>query len=147
MNPLMYAVLAIVLSSTAALAGCPTLTGFAAFKQCYLEADSAMELNNLRTKYETMLAEDRAKARARDDHHSLEPLGAAGPLARRAAPELQPNRSDGSPLAHRSIEAEMRHRDTLRQQRNFDAGRARNQFRVDQGRARSQDLLFGTSKR
>lgn len=137
------AIAVLLLTSTAALARCPTLTGFAAFQRCYLEADSAMELNTLRTLYETMLAEDRANARAWQYQHSLEALGAAGPLERRSRSELERQQHSLTPPEHRDIEVEMQRQQILRQQRSFDAGRARNQFRVDQGRVRSQDFFSG----
>lgn len=133
--------------ATSAAARCPTLTGFAAFQRCYLAADSATERNNLQTMYEAMLAEDLARARAGRNLSRPDLTAPAGPLARHVAPPSPQLGHVQTPHNNHTIQAEIEYRNRLRQQRNSDMGRARNQFRVDQGRALSQDLLFGTSKR
>lgn len=139
--------LGFVLTATTANARCPTLTGFAAFKRCYLAADSAMERNNLQNMYEAMLAEDLARARMRQNRSRTDGLGPVGSLSRHVAPQSPQVQHAQTPHSNQTIQAEIEYRNRLRQQRNSDIGRARNQFRVDQGRARSQDLLSGTSKR
>lgn len=145
--PWVFTVAVFLSMPTLAEARCPTVHGFAAFKRCALEADSPMERNNLRRQYEQMLEEDLANARPQQQRDSLEALGITGPLLQQVPPDMHQDLHSPVPSAQRGIEAEIGHRNRMRQQRNFDTGRARNQYRLDQGRVRSQNLLSGTGNR
>jgi len=68
----------------------------------------------------------------------------------RPEPHLHPskrgsNKHTRRPPTHRNIAAEIRHKQWLRQQNSFEAARTRNILKLEQGRIRSQDLLFGQS--
>lgn len=136
---------ALAVTSTAAYARCPTLTGYPEFKRCFLEADSLADDAQARLQFETMLAEDLAKARTAQGRRAsfpLDPLQLGAPV--RPLKE-ETGSLERTPDSHRNIEDELRQQQWLRQQNNAQAARSRNNFRVEQGRARSQNLLYGQS--
>lgn len=144
MKALAFAAAALAITATAVVARCPTLSGYPAFERCFLEADGSFDRETLQLKYDLLLAEDLAKLRAaqyRRPPRSVEPIRPRSPRSR---PVGDLNGRNRLPPSHRNIETEIQQRQGHRQQNSYDAARARNNFRVEQGRVRSQDLLYGT---
>lgn len=145
MNTAILTVTLLAIGATAANARCPTLTGYAAFKRCFVAANSQADQQSLRLQFETMLAEDLARARSAQYRNAQRPVFPPRPQALSHAEDTRAEiPSAHRDSGHRDIAAEMERLHILRQLDGFAASRARNEFRVEQGRARSQDLLYGT---
>lgn len=144
MKVLIFTAAALAITSTTADARCPTLSGYPTFERCFLAADGSFDREGLQLQYDIMLAEDLAKIRAAQQRRPPRSVEPVRPRSLRDHPVGDLRGRNRTPPSHRNIEAEMQQRQGDRLQNSFDAARSRNKFRVDQGRARSQDLLYGT---
>ena len=146
MKPLLITAALLSITATAAGAGCPTLSGYMAFKRCYLETGGLQDPGNLQALYDKLRAEDIARVRAAQNSQALRPDTALRQDTGLAPSDDRFKAQNRTPLSHRNTEAEINLEQALRQQNSFDAARALNNQRVEQGRARSQNLLYGQGR-